>query len=315
MLRFVLWRLAVLPPMLAAVSVLIFTLFRMGRGDPAMDYLRLSQIPPSDANLAMARDLLGLNKPLVEQYLDWAWNALHLDFGLSYVTRKPVLDEVLYYLPATAQLAAVAFVVTLGVSIPLGIWAAKNRDGWPDQVVRGLAFVGVSLPNFWLGFLLVLFFTVWLGVLPPFGKGGPAHLVMPVIAVSLMSLSINARLLRSSMLEVAGQRHVTYARMRGLSERSVTRNHILLNALLPVVTASGMHLGELIGGAMIVENIFAWPGLGRYAVGAIHNRDYPVLQCFALLMTVIFVLCNLIIDIIYAWLDPRIRMAGQGGVA
>jgi nickel transport system permease protein len=149
--------------------------------------------------------------------------------------------------------------------------------------------------------------------LPPFGRGGIDHLIMPAITVALMSLSINARLLRTSMLDAAGQRHVLYARLRGLSEMRVTGNHILRNALLPIVTAAGMHIGELIGGTLVIENIFAWPGVGRYAVAAIYNRDFPVLQCFTLLMTCIFVLCNLGIDILYAWLDPRVRLTDSRG--
>lgn len=312
MLRFILGRIALLPPMLLGVSAVVFTMLRLGRGDPALDYLRLSQIPPTDEAIAKARVLLGLDRPLVEQYLTWLWDALRLDFGVSYVTRRPVLDEFLYYLPATLQLAAVALFVTLAVSLPLGIWAARHPDRLPDQIVRGIAFIGVSMPNFWLGFLLVMVFSVWLGLLPPLGKGGVAHMLMPVIAVSLMSLSINARMLRTSMLEAGGQRHVLYARLRGLSDGNVMRHHILRNALLPIVTATGMHVGELIGGTLVVENIFGWPGLGRYAVSAIYNRDFPVLQCFVLLMTLIFVLCNLIIDILYAWLDPRIRLVAEG---
>jgi nickel transport system permease protein len=312
MLRFIAGRLALIPLMLLGVSGLVFAMLRLGRGDPALDYLRLSQIPPTDAAIAKARVLLGLDRPLVEQYLTWLWDAVRLDFGVSYATRRPVLDEFLYYLPATLQLAAVALLVTLAVSVPLGIWAARHPDKLPDQIVRGIAFIGVSMPNFWLGFLLVMVFSVWLGLLPPLGKGGVEHMLMPVLAVSLMSLSINARMLRTSMLEAGGQRHVLYARLRGLSDRNVTRHHILRNALLPIVTATGMHIGELIGGTLVVENIFGWPGLGRYAVSAIYNRDFPVLQCFVLLMTLIFVLCNLIIDILYAWLDPRIRMFAEG---
>jgi nickel transport system permease protein len=312
MLRFIAGRLALIPLMLLGVSGLVFAMLRLGRGDPALDYLRLSQIPPTDAAIAKSRVLLGLDRPLVEQYLTWLWDAVRLDFGVSYATRRPVLDEFLYYLPATLQLAAVALLVTLAVSLPLGIWAARHPDKLPDQIVRGIAFIGVSMPNFWLGFLLVMVFSVWLGLLPPLGKGGVEHMLMPVLAVSLMSLSINARMLRTSMLEAGGQRHVLYARLRGLSDRNVTRHHILRNALLPIVTATGMHVGELIGGTLVVENIFGWPGLGRYAVSAIYNRDFPVLQCFVLLMTLIFVLCNLVIDILYAWLDPRIRMFAEG---
>jgi len=313
MLGFVVARVLLLPPMLLGVSAMIFLLLRLGRGDPALDYLRLSQVPPTDAAVAEARAMLGLDLPLWEQYGLWLAKALQLDFGLSYVTRRPVLDDMLYYLPATLELAAVALALTLFVSVPLGLWAARHRDRWPDMAVRAIAFLGVSMPNFWLGFLLVMLFSVTLGWLPALGRGTTAHIVMPAITVALMSLSINARLLRASLLEASGQRHVLYARLRGLSEGQVTRNHILRNALLPMVTATGMHIGELIGGALVVESIFGWPGIGRFAVSAIYNRDYPVLQCFTLLMTVIFMTCNLVVDILYAWIDPRIRLGAEAG--
>ncbi|MGY6564900.1 nickel ABC transporter permease subunit NikB [Halomonas sp. KM-1] len=312
MAAFILRRLLLLPPMLLAASLLIFLLLHLGPSDPAMDYLRLSQVPPTPQALEETRRLLGLDQPLMVQYLDWLGGALRLDFGVSYATQRPVLPDLLHYLPATLQLAGIALVLTLGISIPLGMWASRHRNKLPDQAVRTLAFVGVSMPNFWLGFLLVLLFSVQLGWLPPMGRGSWAHLVMPAIAISLMSLSINARLLRASMLEVARQRHVTYARLRGLPERRVERSHVLRNALLPIITATGMHIGELIGGTLIIETIFGWPGVGRYAVSAIFNRDYPVIQCFTLLMVTIFVLCNLIVDIVYAWADPRIRLSAEG---
>lgn len=256
--------------------------------------------------------MLGLDQPIAAQYLDWLWRALHLDFGTSYATQRPVLPDVLHHLPATIQLAGLALLLTLGISFPLGMWAARHRDRFPDHAVRLLAFVGVSMPNFWLGFLLVLLFSVHLGWLPAMGMGGWSHMVMPALAISLMSLCINARLLRASMLEVKGQRHVTYARLRGLSDISVERSHVLRNALLPIITATGMHIGELIGGTLIIESIFGWPGVGRYAVSAIFNRDYPVIQCFTLLMVTIFVVCNLVVDIVYAWADPRIRLSAEG---
>lgn len=311
MIRYILGRIALLVPMMLGVSLVIFFMLRLGRGDPALDWLRLSQIPPTDQAVAEARAYLGLDRPLVVQYLTWLWDALHLDFGRSYVTRRDVFEEFVYFLPATLKLGGFAFLLTLGLSIPLGMWAARHRDRWPDHVVRFVAFLGVSMPNFWFGFLLVVVFSVQLGWLPPFGTGGLAHMIMPAFAVALMSLAINARLLRAAMLDAVGQRHVLYARLRGLSDRQVTHRHVLRNALLPIVTAAGMHLGELIGGTMIIENIFAWPGVGRLAVSAIYNRDYPVLQCFTLLMTLVFVTCNLGIDVLYAWLDPRIRITGN----
>lgn len=310
MLRFVIRRLLLLAPLLFAVSVVVFLILRLGPNDPAMSYLRLSQIPPTDEALAAAREFLGLNKPLLAQYVDWISKAVRLDFGLSYVTRKPVLDEILYYLPATLHLAGISLLLTLALSIPLGMWAALNKDRWPDHLTRGLAFFGVSMPNFWLAFLLVTVFSIWLGWLPPLGRGTPAHMVMPAFSLALMSTAINIRLIRASMLENLGSRSVLYARARGLKERTVIGVHVFKNSLIPVVTAVGMHAGEMLGGAVVVENIFAWPGVGRFAVSAIYNRDYPVMQCFILFMVVIFVVCNLLVDICYAWLDPRIRLAG-----
>ena len=191
-------------------------------------------------------------------------------------------------------------------------WLYLDRpDGWQDRLVRGIAVLGVSLPNFWVAFLLVVVFSVTLGWLPAMGRGGAAHLAMPALAIGLMSLSVNARLLRASMLEAGRGRHVLYARLRGLSEGAVARRHVFRNALVPVVTATGMHVGELLGGALVVETIFSWPGVGRYAVSAIYDRDYPVIQCFTLVMTMVFVLCNLAVDLAYAWLDPRLRLGQE----
>ena len=310
MLRYIALRLILLIPVLLGVSLIVFILLHLGNGDPALDYLRLSQIPPTDAALAEARQALGLDRPLPEQYLTWIWNALHLDFGISYITGRPVLDDLLYYLPATLQLGGLALLATLAFSIPLGLIAARWQGTWPDQVVRVVTFIGVSMPNFWLAFLLIALLSLWLGWLPPMGRGDAAHLIMPVLAIALMSMSINARLLRASLLDVRQHRHVFYARARGLNERRVWRDHILRNAWMPLVTATGMHIGELLGGALVIETIFAWPGVGRFAVSAVLNRDFPVMQCFTLLLTTLLVLCNLVVDICYAWLDPRTRLSG-----
>lgn len=308
MIRFILRRLAFLIPMLLVASFAIFMMLRLGPSDPAMDYLRLSRVPPTPQALEHAREMLGLDLPIMVQYFNWLSDAIRLDFGISYALQRPVLPDILYFMPATLQLAGVALLLTLGVSIPLGMWAARHRDGLPDQFVRLIAFLGVSMPNFWLGFLLVWLLSIELGWLPPMGRGSWNQMIMPALAIAFMSLSINARLLRASMLEIAGQRHVYYARLRGLGASRVERSHILRNALLPIVTATGMHVGELIGGTLIIESIFGWPGVGHYAVSAIFNRDYPVIQCFTLMMVLVFVICNLIVDIVYAWLDPRIRL-------
>ncbi|MCG5042508.1 nickel ABC transporter permease subunit NikB [Enterobacteriaceae bacterium 155047] len=307
MLRYLLRRLLLLVPMIFAASVIIFAMLRLGTGDPALDYLRLSNLPPTTEMVASTRVMLGLDQPLVIQYGTWLWKAMQLDFGMSYATQRPVLDDVMRFLPATLLLAGAALALILLTSVPLGIWAARHPDRLPDFLVRAIAFLGVSMPNFWLAFLLVMLFSVHLNWLPAMGYGGWEHLILPAVSIAFMSLAINARLLRASMLEVAGQRHVTWARLRGLSDKQTERQHILRNASLPMITAIGMHIGELIGGTMIIENIFAWPGVGRYAVSAIFNRDYPVIQCFTLIMVIVFALCNLTVDVVNAALDPRIR--------
>ncbi|XPV75799.1 MAG: nickel ABC transporter permease subunit NikB [Desulfovibrio sp.] len=311
MLSYILKRIALLVPILLAVSLLVFLILRLGQGDPAMSYLRLSDIPPTDQALSVARTELGLDKPLTVQYIDWLTKAVQLDFGKSYVTKNPVLDDILYYLPNTLILAGASLALTLILSVPLGMLSALRKDKFIDQFTRGLSFFGVSMPNFWLGFILVWLFSVKLGWLPPMGKGGVSHMILPVVTMSLMSMCINTRLIRANMLDNMHSRYVFYARARGLTETTVVGRHVLVNSLIPVITAVGMHIGELLGGAVIAETIFAWPGLGRYAVSAIYNRDFPVMQCFTLMMTTIFVVINLGVDICYAWLDPRIRYEGD----
>lgn len=315
MLSYILRRLAVLPVILLAVSLVIFAILRLAPGDPALSYLRLSQIPPTTENLAIARETLGLDKPLSDQYATWLTRAARLDFGRSYVTGRPVMDEILYYLPATLELAGASLLITLGLSVPMGVAAALKRDTALDHLTRAVAFAGVSIPNFWFGFLLVWLFSVELGWLPPLGRGGLSHLVMPAVSLALMSLAVNTRLIRASMLETMHHRFILYARARGVGEGTVVWRHMFVNALIPILTATGMHVCELLGGAVVVESVFSWPGVGRYAVSSIYNRDFPVLQCFMLVMTVIFVVCNLAVDIAYAVADPRMRLGGQGGRA
>lgn len=299
-------RLLLLIPLLLGMSMVVFCLLHLGQSDPAMSYLRLSQIPPSAEALAEARRTLGLDMPLWAQYFQWLTKAIQGDFGISYITRRPVLDDILYYMPATLELTGLALVLILGIGVPMGMWAALHRNSWQDHVVRAFAFFGVSMPNFWLGFLLVYLFSVTLGWLPALGRGGLSHAILPAVALALMSTAINTRLVRVAVLEHLSKRFVLYARARGLSERRILGRHVLKNAALPVITALGLHVGELLGGAVIIESIFAWPGLGRYAVSAIYNHDFPVVLCFMLLMTVIFVLCNLAVDILSVIIDPRL---------
>ncbi len=306
-------RFLLLIPLLLCVSLVVFLLLRSGENDPAMSYLRLSGIPPTDAALLEARATLGLNDSLPVQYMRWLVNAARLDFGASYVTGAPVTRHLLEYLPNTLYLAAVSVFLTIVLSLPVGILSAVHANRWPDRLARAFAYLGVSTPSFWIGFVMILVFSVRLGWLPSMGVGGFRHVIMPAASVALMSFCINTRLIRASMLEQMNARHILYARMRGVRETRVIGLHVLKNSLIPVVTALGMHIGEIFGGAVVAEVVFSWPGVGRYAVSAIYNRDFPVMQCFILMMTAIFVLCNLVTDVLYAAIDPRIRLESEGG--
>lgn len=315
MTRYIAKRLLTLIPLLLGVSLIVFLLLRLGPNDPAMSYLRLSGIPPTDQALMEARIELGLDRPLAVQYLDWLGKAVRLDFGRSYVTGAPVTDHLLHYLPNTLYLAGVSFLLTILLSVPLGMLAAAHKDRWPDHLSRALAYIGVSTPSFWLGFLLMIVFSVKLNWLPSMGMGGFSHVIMPALSIALMSMCVNMRLIRGNMLEQTHNRHILYARLRGVPESRIVTRHVFKNALIPVITAMGMHIGEILGGAVVAEVVFSWPGVGRYAVSALYNRDFPVMQCFVLMMTVIFVLCNLLADILYAAIDPRIRLENGGGRA
>jgi nickel transport system permease protein len=311
MLGFITKRLLELIPVLIGISIVTFLTLRLTPGDPAETYLRLSQIPPTEAAVAAVRAELGLERPLVVQYGDWLMKALRLDFGKSYATQRPVWAEMMYLLPATASLAAVSLILTLVISIPMGIFSALNKDGLFDQFCRLIAFIGAAIPNFWLGFMLMYFFSLKLDLVPTLGRGSWQHFILPAVTLSFSYIATYIRLLRTSMLENLNQQFVLYARARGLKEKWVIGRHVLKNAMLPVVTAVGMNIGHLLAGSVIVESVFAWPGVGRFCVFAILNRDYPVVQCYVLIMAFVFVIANLLVDIAYAWLDPRIRLKGE----
>ncbi len=307
MLRYILYRILAIIPILLLASFIIFYLLRFNNTDPVAQYLINSNIPSTPDIVAAVRHDFGLDKPILEQYILWLQKAVQLDFGKSYMTDKDVGKDFLYYLPNTLLLASIAFLFTFFISIPLGIIAAYYRDKFPDFLIRFFCFIGVCMPNFWLAFLLIMLFSLTLGWLPALGIEGIQSFILPAMSIALMSICVNIRLIRANMLEVSKERHILYAYLRGLNKQHVTCKHIFYNAMLPIITALGMHIGELIGGALIIESIFAIPGIGYYSLQGIANHDYPIIQCFVLIMCLIFSLCNLAIDILYALLDPRIR--------
>lgn len=311
MLRYIIKRIIGLIPILLGVSLLTFGLINLVPGDPVQAYLRVSEIMPTPQVVAEVKSELGLDKPIHFQYLEWVSKVSTLDFGKSYITKKPVWDEIAYYLPATIQLSVAAMVLMLLISFPIGIFSALYKDSIFDQLSRGLSFLGASMPTYWFGILCIYLFSIKLDLLPTQGQGTIWHLILPATTLAFGHASTYTRLLRTSMLENLDQYHVLYARARGLKERSVITRHILRNALIPVITAFGMSFGHMIAGSVIVESVFAWPGLGRYCISSIFNRDYPVVQAYVLIMSVIFIFCNLLVDIAYHLLDPKMMKEGK----
>lgn len=294
-------------------------------GDPAVLYVSERAGPEE---LAEARRRLGLDKPLPEQYLNFVGGLLRGDLGNSLAQRSPALPLVLERLPATLELTFGALLITNLVAIPIGLISAVRRGTRVDGTIMLLAMLGQSMPSFWIGIMAILFFGVSLRIFPvsghvpvlkPFLEGdwqtavqnfpaGLHHAIMPVVTISIFAIARNARLVRSALLEVLGQEYVTTARSKGLSERSVIINHALRNALIPIVTIIALEFGFLISGVIVIESVFAWPGVGRLVFNAIGQRDIPVVQAAVVFFALVFVALNLIVDILYAYLDPRIRL-------
>ncbi len=284
------------------VSVVVFVLIRLS-GDPVVLLLG------SDATteqIVLMRHQLGLDAPVWSQYLTFLSRAVQGDFGFSFRNNQPAMALVLARAPATLSLAGASFAVALLLAIPTGILAATHRDGPLDAASRVLALLGQAIPPFWLGIMLILVFSVRLVWLPAFGAGGIDHLVLPAIALGAFSAAVTSRLLRSSLLEVLSSGYIQVARAKGLRESRIVMRHALRNAAIPVVTVLGLQIGSLLGGSIIIEYVFSYPGVGRLVLDAISHRDYAVVQAFVVLLALVIAAINLIMDLIYAALDPRI---------
>ena len=297
-------------PALLIVSVVSFSIIYFAPGDPAET---LCTGPDGNANpksVDAFRIKMGLDKPLHTQYLIWLNNVLHGDFGYSYMSGNPVLDHIKRAFGATFKLSVVSLIISLVISIPLGIISAIKQNSPVDVACMVGASLGVSMPNFWLGLLLMLLFGVYLGWLPVagYGDGGDLeHILLPAITLGTGSAAITARLMRSSMLEALGQDYIQTARAKGVSERIVIGKHALKNALIPVVTMIGLNFGYLLNGSIVVETIFGWPGIGRLTIDSINMRDYMMVQGCIVFVAILFVVINLLVDISYRYIDPRIR--------
>lgn len=306
-------RLLALPVLLLGISIVSFALLNLAPGDPAYIILKQEQggEEPSPESVRELRSRWHLDDPIVLRYGRWLTRVFRGDLGQSYSGGQSIMKELWQRLPATLLLAGSALLLAIVVGIPLGIGAALRRGSITDSLSRLLALVGAAVPSFVLALLLMLVIGVKLNWLPTIGYGSPKHLILPAIALAAGSSAQMMRLTRASMLEVLQQDYVRTARAKGLSERVVIWIHTLKNALLPVVTMLGVNLGNLLGGTVIVESIFGWPGVGKYAIDAIFLRDYPVIQGFVLYMALIFILVNLGVDVIYRWLDPRLHFGRQ----
>jgi ABC-type dipeptide/oligopeptide/nickel transport system permease component len=301
---YVLRRLVLAVPTLVGVTLVVFALIRLVPGDPARLVLGLQA---SEEEVQRLRVQLGLDQPLPVQYARFLARLLQGDLGRSVVTGEPVLREIGARLPATVQLAVTSTVVATLAGVAAGVVSATRQYSWWDYAVMTVALFGISLPVFWLGLMLMLLFSVHLRWLPAGGYGTPAHLVLPTVTLAAFSVAIIARMTRSSLLEVLHQDYVRTAWAKGLSSRAVVLRHALKNALIPVVTVIGLQFGGLLGGAILTETVFAWPGMGRLLVGAIVARDYPVVQGTVLVFAALFTLVNLAVDVLYAYVDPRIH--------
>jgi peptide/nickel transport system permease protein len=332
LVRLIIRRLLFLVVVLFGLSVVTFSLSHVVPGDPA----RLMAGPrASKTAVNKIRERYGLNDPLPVQYVHYVQGITHLDFGDSFTSRRPVRDDLKRYLPATAELSLYAFILSTLVGIPLGVLSAVRRDRWPDHVARFVSISGLALPVFWLAIMAQFVFFGKLGWLPdgerlPIGVDPPrtitslytidalltgnwpvlrtavAHLALPVVVLAYGSLAVVTRMVRGGMLEVLNQDYIRTARAKGIAQRGVVVGHALKNALLPTVTSLGLQIGLLLSGAFLVEIVFSWPGIGRYAVDAIQRLDYNATMATTLVIAFIFVLMNLLVDILYLFLDPRI---------
>ncbi|WP_041081767.1 ABC transporter permease [Thermotoga profunda] len=303
MIKFISRRLLLLIPVIIGVSIISFSIMHMIPGDPARI---IAGEGATKQDIEAIRSKYGLDKPLIEQYFRFMKGILTNDLR-SIKTERPILKEISPRFLNTVQLAMVSILISSIIGISLGIISAVKRNTWVDNFAMFFSLIGVSMPIFWLGILLIIIFAVILSWLPSGGKGGIEHIILPAITLGLATSAIIARMTRASMLEVLSQDYVRTAKAFGLPKRKVVYKYVLRNALIPIVTVIGLQFGYLLGGAVLTESVFGWPGLGRYVVDSIFNRDYIAVQVGIMVIAMSFVLVNLVVDIFYALIDPRLR--------
>ncbi|ADK15320.1 nickel ABC transporter permease [Clostridium ljungdahlii] len=308
MRKYIMKRLLHLVPVLFGITFLTFALTYFSPGDPALLMLSATGVTPSPELVQKVREELGLNNPFLFQYLHWLGGVFTGNFGTSYKYSRPVLDLILVALPATFKLAGASLVMMMFIALPLGITSALHKNKALDYIIRIISFFGISMPGFWVGLLLMYIFSIKFKLLPVVGDTGWKSIILPAVTLTIAMASKYTRQLRAAILEEISKDYVIGAKARGVKDSAILFGHVLKSSLLSIVTLLGLSLGSLLGGTAIVETIFSWPGVGKLAVEAIFNRDYPVIQGYVVWMTVIYVLINMIVDISYYFLDPRIRL-------
>ncbi|GAC1393204.1 MAG: ABC transporter permease [Ktedonobacteraceae bacterium] len=312
MSRYIVRRIFFILPVALLVSFMTFMIIHLIPGDPARLFLGESATPQTVAAL---RQQLGLDQPLPTQFVLWLWQALHGNLGQSIQLQQPVLQAIIQRLPVTVELGVASLLYSLIIALPFGIYAAAHRDAWLNGVVNVVSLLGTAIPSFVLGLLLILFFAVNIRIFPPGGYvpftedpfGNLRDLILPVVTLGTGSVAVNMRQIRASMSEVLGQDYIRTARAKGLVERRVNYTHALRNAVIPVLTIVGLQVGAILAGTFVVESIFLWPGIGQLAILSIQAKDYPLVEGVVLLSALSYTATNLLVDICYAFLDPRIR--------
>lgn len=296
---------------LLGITILSFIIANISSVDPAEAYMRRSLENASEEQIEELREEMGLNLPIYQQYFRWLFNAIRGDFGRSLVTQKPVMESIAKKFPATLFLVGAALLIIFVLTVLLGVLSAIYKDSFFDNLTRIITILGLSIPNFWLGFILLTLFAVKWRLLPVVGYGEIKNVILPAFTLAAGTAALNIRLLRANMLENMNKDYVIYARARGISRKKVIWKHIFLNSTPQIITLFGQTIGYMIAGTAIVESVFSWPGIGSYAVDAIFARDLPVINAYVLIMAVIFVICNLLADIINIMLNPQILKEGE----
>ena len=308
MIKYIVKRLLQLIPVLLGITFLSFTLTYFSPGDPALQMLTATDVTPTPELLQQTREEMGLNKPFIVQYFDWLKGIVQGDFGMSYKFHRPVFNIIMSRLPATLKLAGASLILLIIIAFPLGILSAVYKNKVVDYIIRIISFVGISMPSFWVGLILMYIFSLKLSMLPVMGNSGFNSIILPSFTLAVAMASKYIRQLRAAILEEISKDYVIGAKARGIKDISILYKHILQNSLLSIITLLGLTIGSLLGGTAIVETIFAWPGVGGLTIEAISNRDYPLIQGYVVWMTVTYVVINLLVDISYHFIDPRIRL-------